>query len=296
MAIEFDPPRSREDWAALARRTGTKVIHISERDTQATARAKRPGEFVNTWSIPGFIEEAMMPVELGWGTHEKTLPENAHFHRRGPRNAIYLTQLAARFLMYSWVPQGGQFLGLSLPHSESVTLSDYLSLHGKDRVVYRPTVAFVYLPCDSAFASLHEVMMRGWETPEKERVIRSDVVSGCDELGVLLLGHDLNGWWFGSQLDIEAARRLVPHSNATALQVAAGVAAGAKWAVSNPAQGYCEPEDLPHEFILDVALPYLGRIVSSQTDWHPFSSRRSLFGEPPADASDRWQLASFRAE
>src|ERR687890_251361 len=48
-----------------------------------------------------------------------------------------------------------------------------------------------------------------------------DIVSGADELGVLLLGHDLNGWWTGSQLDIKEARALVPHQNATTLQVAA---------------------------------------------------------------------------
>ena len=37
----------------LAMRTGTKVIHIAERDTQITDRPKQPGEFVNTWSVDG---------------------------------------------------------------------------------------------------------------------------------------------------------------------------------------------------------------------------------------------------
>ena len=36
------------DFAALAMETGTKVIHISERDTQISSDPKRPGEFVNT--------------------------------------------------------------------------------------------------------------------------------------------------------------------------------------------------------------------------------------------------------
>jgi hypothetical protein len=44
--------------------------------------------------------------------------------------------------------------------------------------------------------------------------------------GVLLLGHDLNGWWTGSQLTIEETRALVPHQNATTLQVAESVIGG----------------------------------------------------------------------
>ena len=51
-----------------------KVIHIAERDTQTASVAKQRGEFVNTWSIDGFVGEGNQPAELGWGTHEKSLP------------------------------------------------------------------------------------------------------------------------------------------------------------------------------------------------------------------------------
>src|SRR5512134_554456 len=51
-------PVSRREWAALARSLGVKVIHIAERDTQvAEHQPKRAGEFVNTWSIDGFVGE-----------------------------------------------------------------------------------------------------------------------------------------------------------------------------------------------------------------------------------------------
>src|SRR5271166_6269585 len=48
-------PSGRADWALLAERLGVKVIHIAERDTQVATVAKAPGEFVNTWSIDGFV-------------------------------------------------------------------------------------------------------------------------------------------------------------------------------------------------------------------------------------------------
>src|SRR5262245_18656618 len=44
-------------FARLSQATGTKVIHISERDTQVSNQPKTVDEFVNTWSIEGFFEE-----------------------------------------------------------------------------------------------------------------------------------------------------------------------------------------------------------------------------------------------
>ena len=286
-------PSTRREWAALSAALDVKVIHISERDTQLSNVPKRPGEFVNTWSIPGFVEEAMMPVELGWGSHERLLPPGARHHTVGPRNAIYLERAAGQFLMHSWVPLGGQILGLALPHSESVTISDYLTLERDGGSTYRPTVAFVYLPCDGAMSSLHETIMGGWQMPPSERILLDEITAGRDELGVLVLGHKKTGWWYGSQLSIDETRRLVPGTNPTALQVAAGVVAAAVWARRNPARGYCEPEDLPHQEILDLARPYLGPMASQATDWTPLKQRKHLFGQAGLVSDDPWQFANF---
>ena len=76
--VKAAKPRSREEWAALAKRVGTKVIHVAEHDLQIANRPKRSGEFVNTWSIPGFTGEGAQPAELGWGSHEKRLPKDGN--------------------------------------------------------------------------------------------------------------------------------------------------------------------------------------------------------------------------
>ena len=71
-------PSTREEWAALAaHKLGVKVIHIAERDTQVANTPKRPNEFVNTWSVDGFVGEGCQPAELGWGTHEKNCRRRA---------------------------------------------------------------------------------------------------------------------------------------------------------------------------------------------------------------------------
>ncbi|MFZ9060914.1 MAG: saccharopine dehydrogenase NADP-binding domain-containing protein, partial [Steroidobacteraceae bacterium] len=74
---EREDPGERQAWAALCRDLGVQLIQVSERDTQAAERPKRPGEFVNTWSIDGFVDELMQPAELSLGTVEPGRPGGA---------------------------------------------------------------------------------------------------------------------------------------------------------------------------------------------------------------------------
>ena len=66
---------------SLMQRVGVKGIHIAERDTQRAKQPKPMDVFVNTWSVEGFISEGLQPAELGWGTHEKWMPENGRHAR-----------------------------------------------------------------------------------------------------------------------------------------------------------------------------------------------------------------------
>ncbi len=69
--LAHTPPAGQQDWARLAQQLGVRVIHVAERDTQLTPRRKAKDEFVNTWSVDGFMAEGRQPAELGWGTHER---------------------------------------------------------------------------------------------------------------------------------------------------------------------------------------------------------------------------------
>ena len=290
-------------FARLSRATGTKVIHISERDTQVSAQPKAIDEFVNTWSIEGFYEEGMAPAELGWGTHERRLPKHAHTPVGGPGNQIFIAQPGARTFVHSWVPLGGPIIGMVVRHAESFTISDYLTvwedtIEGR-HAVYRPTVHYAYMPCDNGILSLYELAMRNFQLQPTLRIMSDEITGGIDELGVLLMGHGLNAWWTGSQLDIHESRQLVPGQNATTVQVAAGVLGGLVYMIRHPSDGIRVPDELPFREILDVAGPYLGPCPSVQTDWTPLASRSHLFakwGAPAVAEEDLWQYASFAVE
>ncbi|MGA2059920.1 MAG: saccharopine dehydrogenase C-terminal domain-containing protein [Thermoguttaceae bacterium] len=298
----------------LAMKLGVKVIHCSERDTQIADRPKQVDEFVNTWSIEGFREEGTTTAEMGWGTHEKQLPRLAYEHADGPRNQICLARMGINTWVQSWVPNY-RILGMVVRHGEAFTISDKLTVWqdggdcpdfrvnengtvplGSARPIYRPTVHYAYCPCDCAIASLYEMRGYGYQLQPNLRIMTDEITQGEDILGALIMGHAYNSWWTGSILSIEESRRLVPHQNATTMQVAISAVAAAMWMMQNPGRGVCVPDDLPHDFVLDIANPYLGRSLSVPSDWTPLKYHAKAFegfNQPDLDWSDPWQFKNF---
>jgi homospermidine synthase len=280
----------------LAQALGVKVIHCSERDTQISTRPKEVNEFVNTWSVEGFREEGTTTAEMGWGTHEKELPALAFEHADGPRSQICLARMGMNTFVVSWVPPDHHIVGMIVRHGESFTITENLTVWKDGQAVYRPTVHYAYCPCDAAIVSLHELRGRDYELQPRIRIMTDEISGGADILGALLMGHPYQSWWCGSDLDIDESRRLVPHQNATTLQVAISVVAACLWMIDHPRSGVRVPDDLPHDFVLGIAKPYLGRFVSVPSDWNPlkrYVNAFHTFNAPAIDPSDPWQFKNF---
>lgn len=287
-------PTSQEAWARLAEGLGIKVIHIAERDTQAVLGPKKIGEFINTWSIDGFHSEANQPSEVGWGTHEKNLPKDGREHDFGCQSSIYLEQPSFRTTARSWTPTAGTQHGWVVTHHESISIADYLTLREDGKVVYRPTVCYVYRPCDGAALSLEELAAHNGVLQKEQNLISEEILpGGIDELGVLLMGHEKNAYWYGSRLSIDQARELVPYNNATGLQVTSSIIGAMTWAIEHPMKGIVDADEIDYEELLKVARPYLGEMLGVYTDWTPIAGRGKLFPEK-FDTEDPWQFGNFR--
>jgi len=279
----------------LAQALGVKVIHCSERDTQITDQPKQVDEFVNTWSIEGFREEGTTTAEMGWGTHEKTLPKYAYQHTNGPKNQICLARMGINTWVRSYVP-GWDIQGMVVRHGEAFTISDKLTVWKKGKAVYRPTMHYAYCPCDEAISSLHEMRGYNYKLNVNQRIMNDEITSGADVLGALIMGHPYKSWWVGSDLSIEESRRLVPHQNATTMQVAISVTAALMWMIKNPMDSVRVADDLPHDFILKISKPYLGKWISKPYDWTPLKNRDKTFdkfAKPDLDPKDPWQFKNF---
>ncbi len=287
-------PSTREGWAQLAQALGVKGIHIAERDTQRSRNPKPRDIFVNTWSVEGFVSEGLQPAELGWGTHEKWMPENGRTHDFGCGAAIYLLQPGANTRVRSWCPTPGSQFGFLVTHNESISIADYLTVRdAAGKPLYRPTCHYAYHPANDAVLSLHEMFgAEGRMQPDWHILDENEIVDGVDELGVLLYGHAKNAYWYGSQLSIEETRRIAPYQNATGMQVTSAVLAGMVWALENPKSGIVEADEMDYRRCLEVQLPYLGPVTGHYTDWTPLHGRPGLFPED-LDLTDPWQFRNI---
>ena len=66
--------------------------------------------------------------------------------------------------------------------------------------------------------------------------------------------------------------------------------------MENPTEGVCVPDELPHDYILKIAKPYLGRWISKASDWTPLKGRDQTFqkhNKPDLDLRDPWQFKNF---
>ena len=140
--LAIETPDSRLAWGQLAQQLQIQVIHIAERDTQVGTRRKAIGEFLNTWSVEAFVDEACQPTELGWGSHELNLPADAAHHGAGCRASIYLNRPGASTRVRSWTPLAGPMHGFLITHSEAISIADYFTLGDAQNPSYRPTVNY----------------------------------------------------------------------------------------------------------------------------------------------------------
>ena len=61
------------------------------------------------------------------------------------------------------------------------------------------------------------------------------------------------------------------------MQVAISVVAACMWMLENPRRGVCVPDDLPHDYVLDISKPYLGKFISMASDWNPLKHYSNVF-------------------
>lgn len=289
-AVRLQQALKDKNHAMLAMLMGLRVIHVSERDTQLTDKPKQPGEFVNTWSCVGLYEEGLDPCQVGWGTHERKLPNNGFLPTEGPKQQVFVHERGINVKLRSAVPHE-EIVGYCIPHSEAATLPLYLTVKEGEDVIYRPSVYYVYYPTDSTVASLFELQAQGYNLQPKQRVLPGfEVISGKDKVGVLLIferppketieredaanhshAHSENKpwcYWFGSILDIEEARQVSnPNFNATVVQVACAAASAVHWMRQNPHKGINWAETLDSHFVMKHVTPFLGKVFSGPVEW-----------------------------
>jgi homospermidine synthase len=271
--IEIDIPKNRSDWAQLCCRLGVHTIQISERDTQKSNLEQLPGIFFNTWCIDGYFGECMLPSEIAWGTNQNSIPDGTIVHDKNGEKVIHFKKHGIEAYGKTWVPGSGEITGNLITHTESFSISEYFTITKNGTVHYRPTSYFIYLASENAVKSVENLIQSKSIAPIGKHIMKEDIISGgYDEVGVLIMRNQKAAYWFGSTLTIDEARSKVKNTNATALQVAAGVLVSLVYATEHPLEGLLETDDLDYERALHIAKPYLGKLEGYFTEWQPVES------------------------
>ncbi|CAF2152303.1 unnamed protein product [Rotaria magnacalcarata] len=259
----------------------------SRKDSQVTNIPRKQNEIVNTWSTISLCEESACYAQFAWGAHEQQMPEGAIVHdqstQKWPPRRLCVPNNGMNVWVWSWVPSGSS-LGMIIPYPEPFSIADCLTIRDDNsgKLLYQPSVYFVYLPCDSALCSLHEWHMQDYASLTVECIICDDIEFGADDLGVLLLGDQ----------------------SATTLQVAISAVAAVIYALRHPEEGVCFPHQINTEKILATVVPFLGTWVSRPVDWLVTSTTSNnidkqtmitMNGEDK-DHNAQWQFNVYQAD
>lgn len=263
----------------LANKLDIQVIHISEKDTQIINNPKKLDEYCNTWAstmIP-YYYEGLAPIELSWGTHEQeqfSKDEIISYEN----NYLILKKKGFYTNAQSWVPLYGRFIGNIICHDEALTIGTSLTVYDvNNSVIYKPSIYYVYNPCDAAHLSIEELKDSNDTYQTNYRLLSSEVESGRDILGLTFYLANKNVYWIGSLLSIEEARYLFNEEindlvNATNVQVVAGYLTGIMQIIKNNKKniksGLINPDDLDIRRSMKYQLPLLGEFMFTKVNNH----------------------------
>lgn len=260
----------------LAQTLGVQTIHISEKDTQRTNNPKKFDEYCNTWSmtVESYYGEGLSCLEISWGTHEPKIKDQFKKAEiiNNDENFLICSKIGIYSYAQSWLPICGRYIGNLIPHDESNTIGEFLTIKNNNIIEYKPSVYYIYHSSNDAMLSVDEFKQNNEVKQNNYRLLTDEIIDGRDILGLTFYLEDKKSYWIGSLLSIEESRDLFNHEinefiNATNVQVIAGYLSGILYFIDlgNEKKGKMSPDDLP-EYLISYQLPFLGEFIFDEKD------------------------------
>lgn len=272
-----------------AQKLGLRMIHVNDVDLQEISDAYSNEKLYSTWCTDSFWFEMLSEATASIGTAEEIDYEaECNFVDR-ETGKLEFQKLAADKRGRTYYP-GGVFTGHLVPHEETITIAQSLEVREADKVIYRPTVVFLYEPC--AYASKYfakakvndypnpdpskpadcevpggRTIIRGYEFPQKfEIVYQEKIASGTEYVGVLLLGERFKPVWVGNRVETDYLYKNKKDSywqTPTITPVAMSALAAVCWMLKNKDKGGIYfPDDIPeYASIIKTAEKYISKTI-----------------------------------
>lgn len=262
----------------VAKHLGLKMIHVNDIDLQKIDEEFNIDKLISTWCIDSFFFELLSEATQNIGTHENNIDENICKKLDLEKGFLEYKDLAVDTKIKTVYP-GGYFEGYLVPHEETITIANSLEVYEDEKVIYRPSVMFVYKPCHLAEDYLEKsrtkiedenLAVRGHLCPKDSEVVyKEKIKEGTEYVGILLIGENFKPVWVGNRVEMNY---LYKQKNSfwqtpTITPVAMSALAGLCWMLKNKDKGNIYfPDDIEdYNYILKIAEKYI-----SKTIYHTF--------------------------
>lgn len=273
----------------IAKHLGLRQIHVNDIDLQQVRGDFDENLLINTWCTDSFWFELLSEATLDVGTVENVDFEEECTMYDKEKGYLEFKKLAADKRCATCYP-GGSFEGHLVPHEETVSIAKNLEVVEDRKVIYRPTVAFIYEPCQYAGRYLKAAkvndypnpdpskpmdcenesgtsIIRGYIYPEKVEMLYEDkIASGTEYVGVLLIGEKFNPVWVGNRIELPYLyNNKTPHDwqTPTITPVAMSALSAVCWMLKNKHMGGIYfPDELPdYKGIIKQAEKYISKTI-----------------------------------
>ena len=182
-----------------------------------------------------------------------------------------------------------------MPHEEIITIAKGLEVKEDDQTIYRPSVIFLYSPCEAAKEYIKNAkvndflnpvpnkpqdcenvdgisIVRGYLYPEKAEIVYQEKIkSGTEYVGVLLIGDNFSPVWVGNRIEMPYLYKKKKDSywqTPTITPVAMSALAATCWMIKNKERGGIYfPDDIKeYKDIIKMAEKYISKIIYKTFD------------------------------
>ena len=206
----------------LAKELDLKEIHVNDNDNQEVKDEFDENKLYSTWSVDSFFFEMLSEATANIGTNENIDYEKKCKKIDFKNGFLEFKDLAMDKVGKTYYPKG-KFEGFLVPHEETITIAKSLEVKNNEDVIYRPTVMFLYSPCNFAIKYLKHArvndylnpdatkpkdienqIIRGFKYPERVEILyKEQIKEGTEYVGVLLLGSRFEPIWVGNRIKKE---------------------------------------------------------------------------------------------
>ena len=272
-----------------AYKLGIKMIHVNDIDLQKINDNYSDDKLFNTWCIDSFFFEMLSEATMNIGTHEIIDYEDKCKEIDYQNGFLEFKKLAVEKKCQTYYPNGA-FEGFLVPHEETITIAKSLEVKQNEKVVYRPSVMFIYSPCEFARRYLENAkvndypepdinkpldcenqngltIVRGYVYPKySEIVYKKKIESGTEYVGVLLIGEKFKPVWVGNRVELSFLYKNKKDSywqTPTITPVAMSALSAICWMIKNKEKGGIYfPDDIDdYKSILKIAEKYISKTI-----------------------------------